>query len=137
MKFLKLATSKEENAQIRQKTKSLLDEAERIKSSQTWTPNVDLLVDLDSPGKDSSDNHSSQATPTKAHHSTLKIHDASTGNHDIQKKSTDPVSSRPLTAEENSILLRSSKVHGHIFPRWNHEVVRKTLEKAQQGPIFV
>ena len=92
MKALNLAKDPETWKAKKARVHMLMDEAERIKTSDNWSPSLVL--------------------PEASDFDHQEI-DAST-----IKKLDEPVSKRTLTTAENILLLKASKLNGFKFPPW-------------------
>ncbi|KAH7055798.1 hypothetical protein B0J12DRAFT_569576 [Macrophomina phaseolina] len=103
MKALKVATDKQQKADLSAQCQVLLGEAERIKKSPEW-PATSALPSISS----------LSLNPEPPRPATFPL----------QKPKVDmpaPVSDRVLTTSEQIILLKSSKINGATFPPWKTE----------------
>ncbi|KAL1306007.1 hypothetical protein AAFC00_004138 [Neodothiora populina] len=110
MKALKLADDPIIRKSINAKVKSLLDDAERIKSSPDWTPG--------------------QTQPTANGAGREEIDVATI------KNLAEPVSTRVLTKAEDILLLRTSKLNGFKFPPWKGSPSNSDFLRANGEELF-
>lgn len=109
MRALNLATNKDSKRLIDQKCRSLLDNAEHIRSSRRSTADGLQFTDKSS---------APSALTTKLR---LKA----------------PHSSRQLTTREQIILLEGSKLHGTVFPPWKSPPEPSEFEILEGQPKHV
>lgn len=143
MKFLKLASNPEQKVQLRETCKSLLDEAERIKTAETFsTRSSDLLIDLSSPKGSPARRSTSLPFRTADVTSSVKPQATHTRGSPVKKSAaTDldlnlPVSRRRLTKQEEILLLKASKLNGFTFPPWRDVPNLTEFELGTDGVPF-
>ncbi|KAI9809684.1 MAG: hypothetical protein M1825_000116 [Sarcosagium campestre] len=97
MQALKLAESDDKRRKFKRKCRTYLERAEQIKLAAAWPP---------------------PALNGSLSGGELPLN----GNaHRVQLEDTTPRSSRILTTREKLILLKNSKLNGHVFPEWQSE----------------
>lgn len=133
MKFLRLATNKSEKTELREKCKSLLDEAERIKGSEEWSVNGELLIDVGDPMPlpSTTSEDSAPSIPSRA----LPPGDGQWFDQ-IDVLSSEPVSTRALSDQEKSILSQSSKINGLVFPAFTESPKSVAPEHVNTGEPY-
>ena len=47
-----------------------------------------------------------------------------------------PSQSRELPTSEKTILLRSSRLHGNVFPPWEAEPTPETFKRSAEGELY-
>lgn len=140
MKFLRLATSKKDKNELGKKCKSLLDEAERIKTSDIWKPEDDLLLSFKplepetpirprTPSKTSTQSTSITGVFTPAS-STVALQPSGTPKARTWRI---PISKRKLETSEEILLLKASKINGCVFlPSKNSPKLEDLHEKTDK-----
>lgn len=133
MRFLRLATNKSERTELSKKCKSLLDEAERIKSSEKWSINEEPLIDVDPSGP-------STVNPSKNLARSPQPKQLSIGQgqwlNQVDVLSSEPVSSRALSETERSILSKSAKVNGLVYPQFSGAVKHGETRQILTGEKY-
>lgn len=138
MKFLRLATSKTEKSELGKKCKSLLDEAERIKGSDSWLKEDEPLIDI-GPAQVVA----VPPAPTQKSKSLLRSpasNPTATGENqwfdEINVLSSEPVSSRILTDAEQLLLSKSAKINGILFPAYSPPRPDQFLDQDERNAKF-
>lgn len=131
LKALRLVNDAEENKDLRKKTLSLFDEAERIKKGNDFPPNDRIYEMVFGVG--------SARRPTVAGPSGSVNASAPTAAKviGVLKPLEAPVSSRPLSTREQKVLLESSLINGAVFPHWKAEDSLGSFELGRDGKQFV
>lgn len=111
MRALKLAKDSDTRKSISTLVQSVLDGAERIKTTDIWNPEINLLDDLPE--------------------------DTEELNVSRIKDLVEPVSTRPLTRSEEILLLRASKLNGFKFPPWKETPRDSDFELKDGEPPFL
>jgi len=145
MKFLRLAKSKSERVELGKKTKSLLDQAERIKSSEIYKPGDDLLIDFEAPVTPIKESkapsniatnrspNSSEKTPTAANVDRIPL-EASPGD----KQQTEPISDRVPTDAEKILLLKASAwVNSVLYRPFSDAAVDRRFDTVEPETLYL
>jgi len=144
MKFLKLAKDPELKKELRHSCNSLLDEAERIKSSHgPISCSTESLLNLGSP-KDRAINKPTPSstrstisspffTPRESHaNSSVDSSSDSTSSRHLRL----PISRRTLPKSEDILLYKASKLNRSIFPPWERAPAPSEFELDSSAYLF-